>query len=86
MFLKNHTIYNIFQETYLLEYCLRNAQLVIFLKQEMHLKFSTWLTFWFSPPKVKADVEVRKRIELIQDFEMPAISDRLKVSVLNAES
>ena len=29
--------------------------------------------------KVKADVEVRKRIELIQDFEMPAISDRLKV-------
>ena len=31
-------------------------------------------------------MEVRKRIELIQDFEMPAISDRLKVSVSNAES
>ena len=39
-----------------------------------------------SSPKVKADVEVRKRIELIQDFEMPAISDRLKVTALNGES
>ena len=36
--------------------------------------------------KVKADVEVRKRIELIQDFEMPAISDRLKVTASNAKS
>jgi len=39
-----------------------------------------WLTDRKKRQLVKADVEVRKRIELIQDFEMPAISDRLKVS------
>jgi len=36
-----------------------------------------WLTDRKKRQLVKADVEVRKRIELIQDFEMPAISDRL---------
>jgi ribosome biogenesis protein ENP2 len=26
------------------------------------------------------DVDIRKRIELIQDFDMPALSDRIRVS------
>lgn len=29
---------------------------------------------------MKNDLEVRKRIELIQDFEMPAVSDCLQIS------
>jgi len=39
-----------------------------------------WLTERKRRQLVKEDIEVRKRIELIQDFEMPAISDRIKVS------
>ena len=38
-----------------------------------------WLTDRKKRQLVKSDVDVRKRIELIQDFEMPAISDRVKV-------
>ncbi len=32
--------------------------------------------FWF----YVQDVDIRKRIELIQDFDMPALSDRIRVS------
>eukprot|EP00092_Neocalanus_flemingeri_P000012 GFUD01000012.1.p1 GENE.GFUD01000012.1~~GFUD01000012.1.p1 ORF type:complete len:702 (+),score=282.39 GFUD01000012.1:61-2166(+) len=39
-----------------------------------------WLTERKKRQLVKDDIDVRKRIELIQDFEMPAISDRVKVS------
>ena len=38
-----------------------------------------WLTERKKRQLVKSDIDVRKRIELIQDFEMPAISDRVKV-------
>jgi hypothetical protein len=39
-----------------------------------------WLTERKKRQLVKSDIDVRKRIELIQDFEMPAVSDRVKVS------
>ena len=39
-----------------------------------------WLTERKRRQLVKTDLEVRKRIELIQDFEMPAVSDCLKIS------
>ena len=39
-----------------------------------------WLTERKRRQLVKNDIEVRKRIELIQDFEMPAVSDRIKIS------
>ena len=39
-----------------------------------------WLTERKRRQLVKNDLEVRKRIELIQDFEMPAVSDCLKIS------
>ena len=39
-----------------------------------------WLTDRKKRQLVKNDIEVRKRIELIQDFEMPAVSDCLKIS------
>lgn len=39
---------------------------------------------WISERKrrqlVKKDIDIRKRIELIQDFDMPALSDRIRVS------
>ena len=39
-----------------------------------------WLTERKRRQLVKNDLEVRKRIELIQDFEMPAVSDCLQIS------
>lgn len=39
-----------------------------------------WLTERKKRQLVKNDIEIRKRIELIQDFEMPAISDRIRIS------
>ena len=39
-----------------------------------------WLSDRQKRKLVKNDLEVRKRIELIQDFEMPAVSDCLKIS------
>ena len=39
-----------------------------------------WLTERKRRQLVKNDLEVRKRIELIQDFEMPAVSDCLRIS------
>jgi len=39
-----------------------------------------WLTERRRRQLVKKDIDIRRRIELIQDFEMPALSDRLKVS------
>ena len=40
-----------------------------------------WLTERKKRQLDKSDIDVRKRIELIQDFEMPAISDRVKVNI-----
>lgn len=39
-----------------------------------------WLTERKRRQLVKNDIEIRKRIELIQDFEMPAVSDCVKIS------
>jgi len=39
-----------------------------------------WLTERKRRQLVKDDIDIRKRIELIQDFEMPAVSDRIRVS------
>ena len=39
-----------------------------------------WLTERKRRQLVKNDLEVRKRIELIQDFEMPAVRDCLQIS------
>ena len=39
-----------------------------------------WLTERKRRQLVKNDIEVRKRIELIQDFEMPAVSDCVRIS------
>ena len=39
-----------------------------------------WLTERKRRQLVKNDIEIRKRIELIQDFDMPAVSDCVKIS------
>jgi len=39
-----------------------------------------WLTERKRRQLVKNDIDIRKRIELIQDFDMPAISDKIQVS------
>jgi len=39
-----------------------------------------WLTERKRRQLVRDDIDIRKRVELIQDFEMPAVSDRIRVS------
>ena len=45
-----------------------------------------WLTERKRRQLVKNDIEVRKRIELIQDFEMPAVSDCVRIQGICTQS
>jgi hypothetical protein len=62
-------------------YCVRVSLKTVRLLRNLKEKGAIWpwvisIYLWF----YVQDVDIRKRIELIQDFDMPALSDRIRVS------